>query len=96
MTQGAIEVAGQVFEAGQMMVFRPGDAITVTAGPQGARLMALGGETMGGPRHIWWNFVASSNEKIEEAKQAWAAGDFETNPRFQLPPGDSEEFIPLP
>ncbi|CUH81058.1 Quercetin 2,3-dioxygenase [Tritonibacter multivorans] len=96
VTQGAIEIAGQTFEAGQMMVFRPGDAITVTAGPQGARLMALGGETMGGPRHIWWNFVASSKEKIEEAKQAWAAGDFATNPRFHLPPGDDEEFIPLP
>lgn len=96
ITQGAVEIAGQTFETGQMMVFRPGDAITVTAGPQGARLMALGGETMGGPRHIWWNFVASSKEKIEEAKQAWAAGDFAQNPRFHLPPGDEDEYIPLP
>ncbi|OIQ24548.1 MAG: hypothetical protein BM562_18095 [Alphaproteobacteria bacterium MedPE-SWcel] len=94
--QGAIEIAGQTFDAGQMMVFRPGDAITVTAGPAGARLMALGGETMEGPRHIWWNFVASSKEKIEEAKRAWAAGDFASNPRFQLPPGDTAEYIPLP
>ncbi|NIZ15034.1 pirin family protein [Phaeobacter sp. HF9A] len=94
--QGAVEIAGQTFDAGQMMVFRPGDAITVTAGPEGARLMALGGETMGGPRHIWWNFVSSSKEKIEEAKQAWAAGDFANNPRFQLPPGDDAEFVPLP
>lgn len=96
ITCGAVEIAGQTFEAGQMMVFRPGDAITVTAGPEGARLMALGGETMGGPRHIWWNFVASSKEKIEEAKQAWARGDFANNPRFHLPPGDDAEFIPLP
>ncbi|MDF9303204.1 pirin family protein [Rhodobacteraceae bacterium R_SAG7] len=96
ITRGAVEIAGQTFGAGQMMVFRPGDAITVTAGPEGARLMALGGETMGGPRHIWWNFVASSKEKIEEAKQAWARGDFASNPRFQLPPGDDSEFIPLP
>ncbi|TLP57592.1 pirin family protein [Parasedimentitalea maritima] len=95
ITQGSIEIAGDTFEAGRMMVFRPGDAITVTAGLQGARLMALGGETMNGPRHIWWNFVASSKEKIEEAKAAWAAGDWQHG-RFQLPPGDDQEFIPLP
>ena len=56
VTQGSIEVAGDNFEAGQMMVFRPGDAITVKAGPAGARLILLGGETLGGPRRIWWNF----------------------------------------
>jgi len=95
ITQGSIEIAGDIFEAGRMMVFRPGDAITVTAGAQGARLMALGGETMNGPRHIWWNFVASSKERIEEAKAAWAAGDWQQG-RFQLPPGDDQEFIPLP
>lgn len=92
---GSIAIAGDVFEAGRMVVFRPGDAITVTAGPQGARLMALGGATMNGPRHIWWNFVASSREKIDAAKEAWAAGDWQDG-RFQLPPGDDEEFIPLP
>ncbi|NIZ60124.1 hypothetical protein DL239_03930 [Sedimentitalea sp. CY04] len=95
ITQGSVEIAGDTFESGRMMVFRPGDAITVTAGPHGARLMALGGETMNGPRHIWWNFVASSKDKIEEAKAAWAAGDWEQG-RFQLPPGDDQEFIPLP
>ncbi|MEO0548088.1 MAG: pirin family protein [Pseudomonadota bacterium] len=95
VTQGSIEVAGDTFEAGQMMVFRPGDAITVTAGVAGARLMALGGETLNGPRHIWWNFVASSKEKIEAAKEAWRAGDWEHG-RFQLPPDDKAEFIPLP
>ena len=95
ITQGSVEIAGDTFDAGRMMVFRPGDAITVTAGPHGARLMALGGETMNGPRHIWWNFVASSKDKIEEAKSAWAAGDWEQG-RFQLPPGDDQEFIPLP
>jgi redox-sensitive bicupin YhaK (pirin superfamily) len=68
ITVGSIEVAGGVFEAGQMMVFRPGDRITVKAGPAGARLVALGGETLNGPRHIWWNFVASSRDKIEAAK----------------------------
>ncbi|WP_120502059.1 pirin family protein [Roseovarius sp. EL26] len=92
---GNIEVAGDTFEAGRMMVFRPGDEITIKAGEQGARLMALGGETMNGPRHIWWNFVASSREKIEAAKEAWAQGDWEQG-RFQLPLGDDAEFIPLP
>jgi len=65
---GAVKVAGQVFEAGQMMVFRPGDRIALRAGEQGARLIVLGGETLNGPRYIWWNFVASSREKIEAAK----------------------------
>ncbi|PSL22090.1 pirin family protein [Shimia abyssi] len=95
VSQGAIEVAGDRFEAGRMMVFRPGDAITVKAGPEGARLMALGGATLNGPRHIWWNFVAASREKIEAAKHAWAAGDWSEG-RFSLPPGDDAEFIPLP
>ena len=95
VTQGSVMVAGEVFEAGRMMVFRPGDAITLTAGAQGARLMALGGETLNGPRYIWWNFVASSREKIEAAKADWAAGEWQTG-RFQLPPGDDDEFIPLP
>ena len=95
ITEGAVEVAGQRFEAGQMMVFRTGDAITVTAGETGARLMALGGETLGGPRYIWWNFVASSRERIEAAKSAWAAGDWQNGP-FRLPPGDEDEHIPLP
>lgn len=95
ITDGSIEVAGDRFEAGRMMVFRPGDAITVRAGPTGARLMMLGGETLNGPRYIWWNFVASSKEKIDAAKQAWAEGDWEHG-RFQLPPDDRDEFIPLP
>ncbi len=95
VTQGEVVVAGETFGAGQMMVFRPGDAITLKAGAQGARLMALGGETLNGPRHLWWNFVASSQEKIEAAKEAWAKGDWQDG-RFQLPPGDTAEFIPLP
>ncbi|MCR9136670.1 MAG: pirin family protein [Alphaproteobacteria bacterium] len=95
VTNGSISVSGDTFEKGQMMVFRPGDAITVKAGPEGARLMVLGGETLNGPRYIWWNFVASSREKIEAAKDAWAAGDWEHG-RFQLPPDDRDEFIPLP
>jgi redox-sensitive bicupin YhaK (pirin superfamily) len=92
---GSVEVARERFEAGRMMVFRPGDRLAVRAGAEGARLILLGGETMGGPRYIWWNFVASSRERIEAAKAAWAAGDWERG-RFRLPPGDTEEFVPLP
>lgn len=93
--EGAVEIAGQAFEAGRMMVFRPGDRISMKAGPQGARVMLLGGATLDGPRHIWWNFVASSKERIEAAKEAWRAGDWQHG-RFQLPPGDDAEFIPAP
>ena len=95
ITEGSVEIAGESFEAGQMMVFRPGDRISLRAGPQGARLMALGGETLNGPRYIWWNFVSSSQERIEEAKKAWHAADWQNGP-FRLPPGDQEEFIPAP
>lgn len=95
VVEGAVEIAGDVFEPGRMVVFRPGDAITVTAGPQCARLMALGGATMNGPRYISWNFVSSSMEKIQAAKADWAAGDW-ADGRFQLPPGDDLEFIALP
>ncbi|MEM6665102.1 MAG: pirin family protein [Pseudomonadota bacterium] len=91
---GTIRIAGQDFQPGQMMVFRPGDAITIEAVTD-ARLMLLGGETLNGPRYIWWNFVASSKEKIESAKEAWREGDWEHG-RFHLPPSDKAEFIPLP
>ncbi len=59
-----------------------------TAG--GARLMLCGGAPLDGERHVWWNFVSSSRERINEAKRAWRAGE------FALPPDDDHEFIPLP
>jgi redox-sensitive bicupin YhaK (pirin superfamily) len=93
--QGSVSTGGQSFEAGRMLVFRPGDRMSVQAGPEGARLMLLGGATMDGPRHIWWNFVASSRERIEAAKEAWRAGDW-AHGRFRLPPGDDAEFMPAP
>lgn len=93
--EGEVTCAGQTFEAGRMLVFRPGDRVSVQAGPEGARVMLLGGATMDGPRFIWWNFVASSREKIEAAKEAWRAGDW-MHGRFSLPPGDDQEFIPAP
>jgi hypothetical protein len=92
--EGDIEIAGDRFESGRMMVFRPGDRISVKAGPRGARLMALGGATLNGPRYMWWNFVSSSPDRIEEAKSAWKAADWENGP-FRLPPGDTSEFIPI-
>jgi len=92
---GSVISGGVTHEAGRMLVFRPGDAVSVKAGAAGARLMVLGGATMEGPRHIWWNFVASTKERIEAAKEAWRAGDW-AHGRFSLPPGDDSEFIPAP
>ncbi|NNU68765.1 pirin family protein [Rhizobium sp. WYCCWR 11152] len=95
IVEGSISIAGQEFEAPQMMVFRPGDKITVAAGDRGARLMILGGATLSGPRYIWWNFVASSKERIEEAKDEWRAENWGKG-RFDLPIDDRDEHIPLP
>ncbi len=86
---GRIEVAGQVFEPGQLLILHPGDAITVR-GLDAARFMVFGGEPMDGPRYIWWNFVSSRPERIEQAKEEWRRG------RFESVPGDESEFIPLP
>lgn len=88
LVSGEIEITGDRFAAGQLLVFRPGDRITLAAvGP--ARIAILGGAAMDGPRHIWWNFVSSRRERIEAAKADWKAG------RFDPVPGDSE-FTPLP
>lgn len=94
ISQGSIEIAGETFEAGRMIVFRPGDKVSGHAGPAGARLMALGGASFNEPRYVWWNFVSSSPEKIDAAKAAWKAADWQTGP-FRLPPGDEDEFIPI-
>lgn len=92
---GSVRVSRQDFGPGQMLVFRPGDHISAHAGETGARILLLGGATMEGPRHIWWNFVASSQDRIDAAKEAWRAGDW-AHGRFKLPPGDDQEFIPAP
>lgn len=86
---GTVQIAGDVFGPGQLLVFKPGDAITITAASD-ARFMVLGGEPMDGPRHIWWNFVSSSRERIEQAKDDWK------QKRFDSVPGDETDFIPLP
>jgi redox-sensitive bicupin YhaK (pirin superfamily) len=95
IVEGSISVAGQTFDAGQMMVFRPKDRISVAAGPTGARLIMLGGATLSGPRYIWWNFVASNRERIEAAKDQWRKADWGRG-LFDLPPDDRDEYIPLP
>ncbi|MGC4027005.1 MAG: pirin family protein [Mesorhizobium sp.] len=86
---GEVSIAGDVFAADQLLVFRPGDEIVVSS-ERGAHFMLFGGATMGSPRYIWWNFVSSSKERIEQAKNEWKTG------RFDIVPGDEEEFIPLP
>ena len=89
IVEGEIDIAGESFEAGRLLVFRPGDEITIK-GRQPSRLMLLGGEPMDGPRYIWWNFVSSSKERIEQAKEDWIQR------RFDIVPGNEEEFTPLP
>lgn len=85
-----MEVAGDRFEAGRMLVFRVGDRLALRADGRGAQLLLLGGAPMDGPRFLWLNFVSSSRERIEQAKADWKAGQFATVP------GDDKEFIPLP
>lgn len=94
VTEGTVEIAGDQFTQGRMMVFRPRDRLSVQAGPQGARLMLLGGATLNEDRYIWWNFVSSSKEKIEAATREWKTADWAKG-AFQLPPGDDQDFIPI-
>ncbi len=86
--EGTIEAAGESFAAGRMLVFRKGDTVALRAATS-ARLLLLGGEPMDGPRHVWWNFVSSTRERIERAKEDWQSG------RFAPVPGESDS-IPLP
>jgi redox-sensitive bicupin YhaK (pirin superfamily) len=88
LVDGTVEIAGEAFAPGRLLVLHPTTPITVTA-RSAARLMLLGGAPMDGPRHIWWNFVSSSPDRIEQAKADWKAG------RFPPVAGDTE-FIPLP
>lgn len=87
---GSLIVAGDRFAADQLLVFRPGDEITLEGGPEGCHLMLFGGAALNSKRYIWWNFVSSSKERIEQAKEEWRTA------RFDIVPGDEEEFVPLP
>lgn len=89
IVSGEIDIAGESFGGARLLVFRPGDRISILATAQ-TRLILLGGEPMDGPRHIWWNFVSSSKDRIDAAKADWKAK------RFAPMPGDADEFIPLP
>jgi hypothetical protein len=88
LVDGEVEIAGDRFEGPRLLIFRPGDRITVKA-RRPTRMIFLGGDALEGPRHIWWNFVSSSRERIEQAKEDWKRG------RFAHVPNETE-FIPLP
>lgn len=79
----------QTHGPGAMLALEPGEEVTLYADAP-ARVMLLGGAALEGQRHIWWNFVSSSKDRIERAKQEWKDGKFGTIP------GDDQEFIPLP
>jgi redox-sensitive bicupin YhaK (pirin superfamily) len=89
VVEGEIDIAGDHFGAGQLLVLRPGDALSLTAMTK-AHVVIVGGAAMDGPRHIWWNFVSSRKERIEAARDDWKAG------HFDKVPGDEIEFIPAP
>jgi hypothetical protein len=88
VAKGEIEHAGEIYQPGQLLVFGD-DVDAVITARTAATLMLFGGEPVG-ERHIFWNFVSSRQERIEQAKADWAAG------RFALPPDDRDEWIPLP
>lgn len=88
VAEGLIDIDGTRLGSGQMAVLAPTAAATLVAVAR-TRAMLLGGAPLDGPRHLWWNFVSSSPERLEQAKRDWRQG------RFALPPGETE-FIPLP
>lgn len=90
VVEGSLDLGRDgVFGAGQLLVLKPGKPVTIAAGAAGVRAMLLGGEPMDGPRYLTWNFVSSSAERIEQAKEDWREQRFAKVP-------DETEFIPLP
>lgn len=88
VVDGNVEIGGNKHEAGTMIITETGEDISIAA-PDRARVVLVGGAPLDGPRHVWWNFVSSSRERIERAKADWHA-----NPKGHIE-GD-DEFIPLP
>ncbi|MES2491893.1 MAG: pirin family protein [Pseudomonadota bacterium] len=86
---GDAEVDGHPLELYALAVLAPGVPLTLTSG-RGGRVMLMGGEAFSSPRHVWWNFVSSSRDRIAQARDDWRAG------RFPTIPGDDQEFIPIP
>ena len=89
MVGGEASVDGQPLGLYQLTVLKPGATMTL-ASERGGRVMLLGGEAFKTKRHVWWNFVSSDRERINQAKHDWRDG------RFPTVPGDDEEFIPIP
>ncbi|WP_324262902.1 pirin family protein [Altererythrobacter sp. H2] len=86
---GEASVDGQPLGLYALTVLEPGKVMTLASG-RGGRVMLLGGEAFASKRHVWWNFVSSSRDRIMQARDDWQAG------RFPLVPGDAEEYIPIP
>jgi len=89
VVEGALGCDGRTFRPGTMVVLRPGSKVVIEA-QEPTRAMLVGGARLAGERHVWWNFVSSSKERLERAKADWKNGQF---PKV---PGDEVEFIPLP
>ncbi len=89
LLEGAASIDGLPLQRQHLVLLAPGHR-PVLRSSAGARLMLCGGAPMDGERHVWWNFVSSSRERINEAKRAWKAGE------FALPPDDRDEWIPIP
>ncbi len=89
VAMGDATLDGEALDRYSLYILKPGQAMTLRAATD-ARVMLLGGEAFRTPRHLWWNFVSSSRDRINQAKHDWKDGN------FPLVAGDSEEFIPLP
>lgn len=89
VVDGGIEINDVAVQA-QTLALLPRSGAAVLRARAGVCVVIIGGAALDAPRHLWWNFVSSSRERIEQAKRDWSEG------RFGLIPGDDEEFIPLP
>ncbi|HLL30870.1 MAG TPA: pirin family protein [Allosphingosinicella sp.] len=89
VAEGEASLDGLPLERSVLYVLAPGASATLRS-QTGAHVMMCGGAPLDGPRHVWWNFVSSSRDRINQAKEDWRSG------RFVLPPDDPDEFIPLP
>jgi redox-sensitive bicupin YhaK (pirin superfamily) len=89
VAEGEASLDGLALDGSTLYVLRPGIRATLRS-ETGARVMLCGGAPLDGPRHVFWNFVSSRRDRINQAKDDWRAG------RFPLPPDDHDEFIPLP
>nr|WP_179956527.1 pirin family protein [Sphingorhabdus profundilacus] len=89
VAMGSASLDREVLDPHNLYVLQPGQTMTLRA-ESDCRVMLLGGEAFATPRHVWWNFVSSSRDRINQAKSDWKAG------HFPLVPGDDKESIPIP